>query len=135
MESHLEAKLWADVFDFSEKYLGISHGSVRATVLIETILASFQMDEILYQLRDYRYRKKRKRKREERKREKEREEEREGGEREEEERVLKIVYHHFFPSHSLVLASTAVAGTTSFPILRNCTNTQSLFFPTGPRSP
>jgi malate synthase len=53
MESHLEAKLWADVFTEAEETLGIAHGSVRATVLIETILAAFEMEEILYQLRDY----------------------------------------------------------------------------------
>ncbi len=53
MESHLEAKLWADVFAEAEQTLDIPHGSIRATVLIETILATFEMDEILYQLRDY----------------------------------------------------------------------------------
>ncbi len=53
MESHLEARLWADVFRFSEKEIGIPQGSVRATVLIETILAAFEMDEILYELKDY----------------------------------------------------------------------------------
>lgn len=53
MESHLEAKLWADVFTEAEETLGVPHGSIRATVLIETILAAFEMDEILYQLRDY----------------------------------------------------------------------------------
>ncbi len=53
MESHLEAKLWADVFAEAEQTLDIPHGSIRATVLIETILATYEMDEILYQLRDY----------------------------------------------------------------------------------
>jgi len=53
MESHLEARLWRDVFAFSEKYLNISPGSIRATVLIETILAAFEMDEILYELKDF----------------------------------------------------------------------------------
>jgi malate synthase len=53
MESHLEARLWNDVFTFSENKLGIPNGAVRATVLIETILASFEMDEILYELRDH----------------------------------------------------------------------------------
>jgi len=53
MESHLEAKLWADVFCEAELALRIPHGSIRATVLIETILAAFEMEEILYQLRDY----------------------------------------------------------------------------------
>ena len=53
LESHLEAKLWDDVFSFSEQYLGIEHGTIRATVLIETISAAFEMDEILYELRDH----------------------------------------------------------------------------------
>ncbi len=53
MESHLEARLWNDVFVFSQKKLGIPNGTIRATVLIETILASFEMDEILYELKDH----------------------------------------------------------------------------------
>jgi malate synthase len=53
LESHLEARLWAQVFGHSEQVLGVPHGSVKATVLIETILAAFEMDEILYELRDY----------------------------------------------------------------------------------
>lgn len=53
MESHLEARLWAEVFDFSERRLGIERYSIKCTVLIETILAAFEMDEILYELRDY----------------------------------------------------------------------------------
>ena len=53
MESHLEARLWNDVFVFSQQALGIPHGSVRATVLIETILAAFEMEEILYELREH----------------------------------------------------------------------------------
>jgi malate synthase len=53
MESHLEARLWNDVFDFAEQFLVIDHGTIRATVLIETIPAAFEMDEILYELRDY----------------------------------------------------------------------------------
>ncbi len=53
MESHLEARLWKDVFTFSEQRLGIPHGTIRATVLIETILGAFEMDEILYELRDH----------------------------------------------------------------------------------
>jgi len=53
MESHLEARLWNDVFTYSQQKLGVPHGSIRATVLIETILASFEMDEILYELRDH----------------------------------------------------------------------------------
>jgi malate synthase len=53
IESHLEARLWNDVFNFSQDALGIPRGTIRATVLIETILASFEMDEILYELRDH----------------------------------------------------------------------------------
>lgn len=53
MESHREARLWNDVFLRAQKVLGIPHGSIKATVLIETILASFEMDEILYELRDH----------------------------------------------------------------------------------
>jgi malate synthase len=53
MESHLEARLWNDVFTFAQEQLGIPHGSVKATVLIETIPAAFEMDEILYELRDH----------------------------------------------------------------------------------
>jgi malate synthase len=53
LESHLEARLWNDVFVHTEGYLGIPAGSIRATVLIETILAAFEMDEILYELRDH----------------------------------------------------------------------------------
>ncbi len=53
LENHLEAKLWADVFTAAEETLGLTHGTIRATVLIETILAVFEMEEILYQLRDY----------------------------------------------------------------------------------
>ena len=53
MESHLEARLWNDVFTHAQAELGIPHGSVRATVLIETIPAAFEMDEILYELRDH----------------------------------------------------------------------------------
>jgi malate synthase len=53
MESHLEARLWNDVFTLAQQKLGIPHGSIRATVLIETILAAFEMDEILYELRDH----------------------------------------------------------------------------------
>ena len=53
MESHLEARLWNDVFVFAQDYCGVAQGSVRATVLVETILASFEMDEILYELRDH----------------------------------------------------------------------------------
>lgn len=53
LENHLEARLWDDVFSFSEEYLGLPHGTVRATVLIETISAAFEMEEILYELRDH----------------------------------------------------------------------------------
>jgi malate synthase len=53
MESHLEARLWNDVFVFAQQRLGLSQGTIRATVLIETILATFEMDEILYELRDH----------------------------------------------------------------------------------
>ncbi len=53
MQSHREARLWNDVFTHAEAALGIPHGSVRATVLIETITAAFEMDEILYELRDH----------------------------------------------------------------------------------
>ena len=53
MESHLEARLWNDVFIFAQDDLGIPHGTIRATVLIETIPAAFEMDEILYELRDH----------------------------------------------------------------------------------
>jgi malate synthase len=53
MESHLEARLWNDVFTFAENELGIPYGTVRATVLIETIPAAFEMEEILYELRDH----------------------------------------------------------------------------------
>jgi malate synthase len=53
MESHLEARLWDDVFTHAQAELGIEHGTIRATVLIETIPAAFEMDEILYELRDH----------------------------------------------------------------------------------
>jgi malate synthase len=53
LESHLEARLWNDAFDFSEDALGIPRGSVKATVLIETILAAFEMHEILHELREH----------------------------------------------------------------------------------
>ncbi|MEY9966491.1 malate synthase [Streptacidiphilus sp. MAP12-16] len=52
-ESHLEARLWNEVFGYAQQALGIPHGTVRATVLIETITAAFEMDEILYELRDH----------------------------------------------------------------------------------
>jgi malate synthase len=53
LESHLEARLWNDVFCAAQDALGIPHGTIRATVLIETILAAFEMDEILYELRQH----------------------------------------------------------------------------------
>ncbi len=53
LESHQEARLWEDVLSFSEQELGLPHGTIKATVLIETILAAFEMDEILYELRDH----------------------------------------------------------------------------------
>jgi malate synthase len=53
MESHLEARLWNDVFVHSQAAVGIPQGSVRATALIETILATFEAEEILYELRDH----------------------------------------------------------------------------------
>ncbi|MEO6457910.1 MAG: malate synthase A [Chloroflexia bacterium] len=53
LESHLEARLWNDIFDFTEKELHIPSGSIKATVLVETILAALEMDEILYELREH----------------------------------------------------------------------------------
>jgi len=53
LESSEEAKLWDDVFTFSEEYAGIPHGTIRATVLIETLPAAFEMEEILFELRDH----------------------------------------------------------------------------------
>ncbi len=53
IESHREARLWNDVFVLAQRELGIPQGSVRATVLIETLPAAFEMDEILYELRDH----------------------------------------------------------------------------------
>jgi len=53
LESHLEARLWNDVFNLAQDELGISRGTIRATVLIETILAAFEMDEILHELKDH----------------------------------------------------------------------------------
>jgi malate synthase len=53
MESHREARLWNDVFVLAQQVLGVPQGTVKATVLIETILASFEMDEILYELREH----------------------------------------------------------------------------------
>lgn len=53
MESHLEARLWNDIFCMAQDELGIPRGTIKATVLIETILAAFEMDEILYELREH----------------------------------------------------------------------------------
>ena len=53
MESHLEARLWNDIFVLAQKELAIAQGTIKATVLIETILAAFEMDEILYELREH----------------------------------------------------------------------------------
>jgi malate synthase len=53
LESHLEARLWNDVFVTAERELGVAQGTIKATVLIETLLAAFEMDEILYELREH----------------------------------------------------------------------------------
>ena len=53
MESHCEAKLWDDVFTYTEQRLGLEHGTIKATVLIETLPAAFEMDEILFALKDH----------------------------------------------------------------------------------
>ncbi|HWP84652.1 MAG TPA: malate synthase A [Terriglobia bacterium] len=53
LESHLEARLWNDVFLMAQQELGLPRGTIKATVLIETILAAFEMDEILYELREH----------------------------------------------------------------------------------
>ena len=53
IEHYLEARLWNDVFVFAQDYVGVPQGTIRATVLIETILGAFQMDEILWELRDH----------------------------------------------------------------------------------
>jgi malate synthase len=53
IEGHLEARWFNEVFTWSEQRLGIPHGSIKATVLIETILAAFEMEEIIYELRDH----------------------------------------------------------------------------------
>jgi malate synthase len=52
LEGHREARLWNDVFTFAEQHLGLGRGTIRATVLIETITAAFEMEEILYELRE-----------------------------------------------------------------------------------
>jgi malate synthase len=53
LENHLEARLWNDVFEYAQREAGVPVGTIKVTVLIETILASFEMDEILYELRDH----------------------------------------------------------------------------------
>jgi malate synthase len=53
LQSHLEARLWNDVFTAAQEALGIPYGTIRATVLVETVPAAFEMDEILYELRDH----------------------------------------------------------------------------------
>jgi malate synthase len=53
LESHHEARLWNDVFAWTQRQLGVPQGTIKATVLVETILAAFEMDEILYELRDH----------------------------------------------------------------------------------
>eukprot|EP01132_Coremiostelium_polycephalum_P003765 gene3765-4688_t len=53
LESHLEARLWNEVFVYTQHYFGVPIGTIKATVLIETILASFEMDEILYELKEH----------------------------------------------------------------------------------
>lgn len=53
LENHLEARLWNDVFVFAQDQMGIAQGTIKATVLIETILAAFEMDEILFELREH----------------------------------------------------------------------------------
>jgi malate synthase len=53
LESHREARLWRRAFELAEEELGLPRGTIRATVLIETVLAAFEMDEILYELRDH----------------------------------------------------------------------------------
>ncbi len=53
LESHLEARLWNDIFSYGQEALGIARGTIRATCLVETILAAFEMEEILYELREH----------------------------------------------------------------------------------
>src|SRR6185295_2852302 len=53
IESHLEARLWNDIFVMTQNELGLPQGTIKATVLIETVLAAFEMDEILYELREH----------------------------------------------------------------------------------
>ena len=53
LESHLEARLWNEIFKFAQDYVGVPQGSIKATVLIETILASFEIDDILFELKEH----------------------------------------------------------------------------------
>src|SRR5437763_4525112 len=53
MDPHLEARLWNEIFTYAQQALGVPHGSVRATVLIETLPAAFEMHEILWELREH----------------------------------------------------------------------------------
>jgi len=53
LESHLEARLWNDIFNFAQDAIGINRGTIKATVLIETVVAAFEVDEILWELRDH----------------------------------------------------------------------------------
>ncbi|KAG0229534.1 hypothetical protein BGW42_006425 [Actinomortierella wolfii] len=53
MESHLEARLWNDIFNMAQDYIGMPRGTIRATCLIETIMAAFEMEEFIYELRDH----------------------------------------------------------------------------------
>ena len=53
MESHLEARLWNDIFIMAQEHIGLPRGTIKATVLVETILATFEMEEILYELREH----------------------------------------------------------------------------------
>ncbi|KAF9159931.1 hypothetical protein DFQ26_006031 [Actinomortierella ambigua] len=53
MESHLEARLWNDVFNMAQDYIGMPRGTIRGTCLIETIMAAFEMEEFIYELRDH----------------------------------------------------------------------------------
>ncbi len=53
LESSGEAELWSEIFDWSEGELGLDHGTIKACILIENILASFDMENILYQIRDF----------------------------------------------------------------------------------
>ncbi len=53
LESHLEGRLWNDIFVLAQQELGIPQGTIKATVLLETILATFEMEEILYELREH----------------------------------------------------------------------------------